>query len=59
MRPDTNLTSIGQRNLPWSGIVKVAFLIVLFAIMFLLGRDMVRHRFFRGGWVNQHGVLKP
>jgi hypothetical protein len=28
-------------------------------IIFLLGRDMVRHRFFRGGWVNQHDVLKP
>jgi hypothetical protein len=27
--------------------------------VFLLGLSMVHHRFFRGGYINQHGVLKP
>ena len=35
------------------------FVIVLVALMFLLGLTMVHHRFFRGGTITQHGVLKP
>jgi len=35
------------------------FVIVLMALIFLLGLSMVHHRFFRGGTINQHGVLKP
>jgi hypothetical protein len=34
-------------------------LAILLVIIFLLGQAMVRHRFFRGGWVNERDVLKP
>ncbi len=44
---------------PWLGIVKFLLLVILIVIIFLVGQDMVRHRFFRGGWVDQHDVLKP
>jgi hypothetical protein len=58
MRPDSNMTCPAGRNSPWLGIVRFLFLILLVVIIFFLGRDMVRHRFFRGGWVNQRDVLK-
>jgi hypothetical protein len=34
-------------------------LVILVGLIFMLGNAMVRHRFFRGGWVNQRGVLNP
>ena len=59
MRPNSNITGPTGRNSPWLGTVKFLLLVLLVVIIFLLGRDMVRHRFFRGGWVNQRDVLKP
>ena len=59
MRPDSNMTGPAERISPWLGIVKFLFLVLLIAIVFLLAQDMVRHRFFRGGWVDQRDVLKP
>jgi hypothetical protein len=59
MRPDYKITGPPEQNSPWPGVVKFLFLVLLIVIMFLLGQDMVRHRFFRGGWVNQRDVLKP
>jgi hypothetical protein len=41
------------------GMVKFLLLAILFILIFLLGHTMVSHRFFRGGWVNQRGVLNP
>jgi hypothetical protein len=41
------------------GIVKSLLLVVLIGLIFLLGQQMVRHRFFRGGWVDKRDVLKP
>jgi len=35
------------------------FLICLAVAVFLLGQSMVRHRFFRGGDINGHGILQP
>ncbi len=43
---------------PWLGIVKFLLLVILIAIIFLVGEEMVRHRFFRGGYVDQHDVLR-
>jgi hypothetical protein len=34
-------------------------LVILVALIFLLGQEMVKHRFFQGGWVDKHDVLKP
>ena len=59
MGSNSNMTGPAGRNSPWLGPVKFLFLVLLVVIMFLLGRDMVRHRFFRGGRVNQRDVLKP
>jgi hypothetical protein len=41
------------------GFVKFLLLAILFGAIFLLAQTMVRHRFFRGGWVDQRDVLKP
>jgi hypothetical protein len=59
MRPYSNMTGAAGRNSPWLGIVRFLFLVLLIVIVFLLAQDMVRHRFSRGGWVNQRDVLKP
>jgi len=59
MGSNSNMTGPAGRNSPWLGTVKFLFLVLLAVMIFLLGRDMVRHRFFRGGRVNQRDVLKP
>ena len=43
----------------WCTIVRFLFIVALIVLFFLLGQSMVRHRFFRGGWVNQHGTIQP
>ena len=54
-----NTTAQPERQSPWLGIVKFLLLAMLVGLIFLLGQSMVRHRFFRGGWIDQHDVLKP
>jgi hypothetical protein len=44
---------------PWFGIGKFLFIVVLAVIFFLLAQSMVHHRFFRGGWGNRNGSLRP
>ena len=48
----------GRRS-PWFEIGRVLFLIALAAALYLLGQGMVHHRFFRGGWVDRNGTLRP
>lgn len=55
----SNTRDSEARQSPWLGIVKFLLLAILIATIFLIGQAMVRHRFFRGGRVNQHDVLKP
>ncbi len=52
-------TDPAVRQSPWLGIVKFLFLATFIVALFLLAQAMVRHRFFQGGWVDQHDVLKP
>jgi ABC-type microcin C transport system permease subunit YejE len=59
MAPTPNTTGPEAGRAPWLGIVKFLLLAILIGLIFLLGEEMVRHRFFRGGWVDQHDVLKP
>jgi ABC-type microcin C transport system permease subunit YejE len=59
MRPDLHTTAPEERRSPWLGIVKFLFIVVLIIIIFLLGQDMVRHRFFQGGWVDQNDTVRP
>jgi ABC-type microcin C transport system permease subunit YejE len=55
----SNTKEPAERPSPWLGIVKFLLLAILLGLIFLLGQTMVRHRFFRGGWVDQRDVLKP
>jgi hypothetical protein len=59
MAPTSNATDPEAGASPWTGIVKLLLVAILIGLIFLLGEEMVRHRFFRGGWVDQHDVLKP
>jgi hypothetical protein len=53
------MTRISSIPSPWLGIVKFLLLVILIAIIFVLGEQMVHHRFFRGGYIDQRGILKP
>jgi hypothetical protein len=47
----------GSRPL-WLQIARVLSLAVLVISLFLLGHSMVRHRFFRGGSIDQNGHMR-
>ncbi len=55
----SNTKASEVRQSPWLGFVKFLLLAILVGLIFLLAQSMVTHRFFRGGWVDQHDVLKP
>jgi hypothetical protein len=59
MTPASNTRGPAEQPSPWLGLVKFLLLAILVASIYLLGQAMVRHRFFRGGWVDNRGVLKP
>jgi hypothetical protein len=59
MTSDSNRPGPAERRRPRFGIVGLLFTVVLAVGIFLLAEDMVRHRFFRGGWVNRNGSLGP
>jgi hypothetical protein len=59
MTPISKTPDPAARPSPWLGFVKFVLLAILVGMIFLLGQQMVRHRLFRGGWVDQRGVLKP
>jgi hypothetical protein len=40
-------------------IGRVLLLVALGAALYLLSQSMVQHRFFRGGWVDRNGALRP
>ena len=57
----THLHTTGpeERKSIWLGIGKFLFIVALAVLLFLLAHSMVHHRFFRGGWRNQHGSISP
>jgi hypothetical protein len=59
MTSDLDTTPSEERRSMWLGIGKFLFIVVLALLFFLLAHRMVRHRFFRGGWRNQHGSISP
>jgi hypothetical protein len=59
MTTDLDTTRPEERNSIWLGIGKLLFIVVLAVLFFLLAHNMVRDRFFRGGWRNQHGSISP
>ena len=59
MPTDLDTKTPEERRSMWLGIGKFLFIAVLALLFFLLAHSMVRHRFFRGGWRNQHGSISP
>jgi hypothetical protein len=59
MTTDLETRAPEERRSMWLGIGKLLFIVVLALLFFLLAHGMVRHRFFRGGWRNQHGSISP
>jgi hypothetical protein len=59
MTTDLDRMAPEERKSMWSGIGKLLSIAVLALLFFLLAHSMVRHRFFRGGWRNQHGSISP
>ena len=59
MTTDLDTRAPEERRLIWLGIGKLLFIVVLALLFFLLTHSMVHHRFFRGGWRNQHGSISP
>jgi hypothetical protein len=59
MTTDSDTPGAEERRSIWLGIGKFLFIVVLAVLFFLLAHNMVRHRFFRGGWSNQHGSIEP
>ena len=59
MTTDLETTEPEERRSNWLGIGKLLLIVVLALLFFLLAHSMVRHRFFRGGWRNQHGSISP
>jgi hypothetical protein len=59
MTTNSNTPIPSGRRSTWFRIGQFLFVVVLAVAFYLLGLSMVHHRFFRGGYINQHGVLKP
>jgi len=54
---DRDSTGPGGRKPSSFGIRELLFAVLLAAIFFLLGHDMVRHRFFQGGRYHRNGSV--
>jgi hypothetical protein len=59
MTTDLDTTGPEERKSTWLGVGKFLFIVLLAVLFFLLANNMARHRFFRGGWRNQHGSISP
>jgi len=59
MTKNANKEASEQQKSRWFRIGRFLFVVVLAVAVFLLGLSMVHYRFFRGGYINLHGVLKP
>jgi hypothetical protein len=59
MATGSKTTSRPGGTSPRFEIGKFLFVIGVAVAILLLGLSMVHHRFFRGGYINPHGVLKP
>jgi hypothetical protein len=48
-----------REKLPWLAVGKFLLLAVFVFVLLMLGVSMAHHRFFRGGRIDQRGVLSP
>lgn len=48
-----------RRRSSWFQVWRILFFVALVGTLFWLMQSMVEHRFFRGGRIDRHGVLRP
>ena len=59
MTTESDETDFNRDRPPWVGFVQFLLIAGLIVAFFLLGQSMVHHRFFRGGRIDRHGILRP
>jgi hypothetical protein len=59
MAMNEKMADCARQKSPWFRFGQFLLLAAFFVALFLLGQSMVHHRFFRGGRIDQHGVLRP
>jgi uncharacterized integral membrane protein len=57
METGSNSTPRSEQRPAAGRIWTVIFVALIFVLLFLLGRSMVEHRFFRGGRVHDNGSI--
>jgi hypothetical protein len=57
MTISSNTPGSGDQKPRWNEIRKFLFIVALVVIFYLLGRSMVRHRFFQGGRTHPNGSI--
>lgn len=57
MTTEMSSTAGTEKRSPWLTIAKYLFIALLVVLFYLLGLSMAQHRFFRGGRIDQRGVL--
>ena len=58
MTAESKLIASTREKSPWFTIGKFLLLAAFIVSLYLLGASMAHHRFFQGGRIDQHGVLK-
>jgi hypothetical protein len=59
MTDDSNSPAPSGRSSLWFQVGRIVFFVALAVSFFLLANSLVEHRFFRGGRIDRHGVLRP
>jgi hypothetical protein len=59
MKSNWDTSNPEERKLRWIGVTKFLFIVILTLLIYLLAHSMVRHRFFKGGWMNQNDSVRP
>jgi len=59
MTTHSNTRAAARQKSRWFQVGQFLFLVALAVAVFLLAESMVDHRFFRGGRIDRHGVLRP
>ena len=57
--PESKAPSTWEQKVDWLAVVRIVWMAVFMILVFLLGRSMMEHRFFQGGWIDQNGTLRP
>jgi hypothetical protein len=58
MATDLNSGVPERKKSPWFRVAQILLLVTFVAAVYLLGLNMVNHRFFRGGRIDRNGHLR-